>query len=259
MDGFDLDIGDHELVSLLGPSGCGKTTTLRCIAGFESPDDGDILFDQSSVKGPGPREAGPRHGFQNYALFPHMTVSGGLAYGLQMRKTGHRKSTDASGNAGIVQLTGLGDRYPNQLSGGQQQRVALARALIIQPRSCCSMNHWPTSMPNCAKGMRFFIRNLQKDIGITTIYVTHDQAESMVMSGPIVVMFKVVYIRLVNQPRFTTFPGKPRKSLISSVCQISLAVQFRGRGKGMTSTSSKPRPDAALDHGREPPLVPRSS
>ncbi len=190
VDGIDLEIGDHELVSLLGPSGCGKTTTLRCIAGFESPDGGDILFDQSSVKGLAPEKRDLGMVFQNYALFPHMTVSGNLAYGLQMRKTDQQEIDRRIGETlEIVQLTGLGDRYPNQLSGGQQQRVALARALIIQPRILLLDEPLANLDAKLREEMRFFIRNLQKDIGITTIYVTHDQAESMVMSDRIVVMF----------------------------------------------------------------------
>ena len=136
VDGIDLEIGDHELVSLLGPSGCGKTTTLRCIAGFESHDGGDILFDQASVTGLPPEKRDLGMVFQNYALFPHMTVSANLAYGLQMRKTPKQEiDRRISETLDIVQLAGLDDRYPNQLSGGQQQRVALARALIIEPLS----------------------------------------------------------------------------------------------------------------------------
>ena len=200
VDGIDLDIGDHELVSLLGPSGCGKTTTLRCIAGFESPDDGDILFDQSSVKGLAPEKRDLGMVFQNYALFPHMTVSGNLAYGLQMRKTDEQEIDRRIGETlDIVQLTGLGDRYPNQLSGGQQQRVALARALIIQPRILLLDEPLANLDAKLREEMRFFIRNLQKDIGITTIYVTHDQAESMVMSDRIVVMFNG-RIHQIGQP-----------------------------------------------------------
>ena len=190
VDGIDLEIGDHELVSLLGPSGCGKTTTLRCIAGFESHDGGDILFDQVSVTGLPPEKRNLGMVFQNYALFPHMTVSANLAYGLQMRKTPKQEiDRRISETLDIVQLAGLDDRYPNQLSGGQQQRVALARALIIEPRILLLDEPLANLDAKLREEMRFFIRNLQKEIGITTIYVTHDQAEAMVMSDRIVVMF----------------------------------------------------------------------
>ena len=208
VDGIDLDVGDRELVSLLGPSGCGKTTTLRCIAGFESPDSGDILFDQVSVAGLPPEKRNLGMVFQNYALFPHMTVSGNLAYGLQMRKTPQQEIDTRIGETlEIVQLAGLEDRYPNQLSGGQQQRVALARALIIEPRVLLLDEPLANLDAKLREEMRFFIRNLQKDLGITTIYVTHDQAESMVMSDRIVVMFNGRIHQIGRPAEIYNFPA----------------------------------------------------
>jgi len=208
VDGIDLDVGDRELVSLLGPSGCGKTTTLRCIAGFESPDSGDILFDQVSVAGLPPEKRNLGMVFQNYALFPHMTVSGNLAYGLQMRKTPQQEIDRRIGETlEIVQLAGLEDRYPNQLSGGQQQRVALARALIIEPRVLLLDEPLANLDAKLREEMRFFIRNLQKDLGITTIYVTHDQAESMVMSDRIVVMFNGRIHQIGRPAEIYNFPA----------------------------------------------------
>ena len=208
VDGIDLDVGDRELVSLLGPSGCGKTTTLRCIAGFESPDSGDILFDQVSVAGLPPEKRNLGMVFQNYALFPHMTVSGNLAYGLQMRKTPQQEIDRRIGETlEIVQLVGLEDRYPNQLSGGQQQRVALARALIIEPRVLLLDEPLANLYAKLREEMRFFIRNLQKDLGITTIYVTHDQAEAMVMSDRIVVMFNGRIHQIGRPAEIYNFPA----------------------------------------------------
>ena len=208
VDGIDLDVGDRELVSLLGPSGCGKTTTLRCIAGFESPDSGDILFDQVSVAGLPPEKRNLGMVFQNYALFPHMTVSGNLAYGLEMRKTPQQEIDRRIGETlEIVQLAGLEDRYPNQLSGGQQQRVALARALIIEPRVLLLDEPLANLDAKLREEMRFFIRNLQKDLGITTIYVTHDQAESMVMSDRIVVMFNGRIHQIGRPAEIYNFPA----------------------------------------------------
>lgn len=208
VDGIDLDVGDRELVSLLGPSGCGKTTTLRCIAGFESPDSGDILFDQVSVAGLPPEKRNLGMVFQNYALFPHMTVSGNLAYGLQMRKTPQQEIDRRIGETlEIVQLAGLEDRYPNQLSGGQQQRVALARALIIEPRVLLLDEPLANLDAKLREEMRFFIRNLQKDLGITTIYVTHDQAEAMVMSDRIVVMFNGRIHQIGRPAEIYNFPA----------------------------------------------------
>ena len=190
VDAIDLEIDDHELISLLGPSGCGKTTTLRCIAGFETPTAGNILFDATDVVGLEPEKRNIGMVFQNYALFPHMTVHQNLAFGLEMR--GAAKS-ELDGRIGkvldTVQLTGLDDRYPKQLSGGQQQRVALGRALVIEPSVLLLDEPLANLDAKLREEMRFFIRHLQKRVGITTVYVTHDQAEAMVISDRIVVMF----------------------------------------------------------------------
>ena len=188
--GIDLDVAEGELVSLLGPSGCGKTTTLRCVAGFELPTGGAISFDSSDVTMLPPERRDIGMVFQNYALFPHMDVRGNLRFGLQMRKVpaaeAERRVDDV---LAMVQLAGLGDRYPRQLSGGQQQRVALARALVIEPRLLLLDEPLANLDAKLRDEMRFFIRSLQKRVGITTLYVTHDQAEAMVMSDRIVVMF----------------------------------------------------------------------
>ena len=190
VDAIDLDIANGELVSLLGPSGCGKTTTLRMIAGFEAPTSGNILFDANDVVGQEPEKRNIGMVFQNYALFPHMTVDQNLAFGLEMRKV--PKAEIATRTAQVletVQLTGYGDRYPKQLSGGQQQRVALARALVVEPSILLLDEPLANLDAKLREEMRFFIRSLQKRVGITTVYVTHDQAESIVISDRIVVMF----------------------------------------------------------------------
>jgi putative spermidine/putrescine transport system ATP-binding protein len=188
--GMELRIAQGELVSLLGPSGCGKTTTLRCIAGFEVPESGGILFGNVNVIELPPRRRDIGMVFQNYALFPHMTVQQNLAFGLQMRKVKasemRRRIADV---LAMVQLGGMETRYPRQLSGGQQQRVALARALVIEPRVLLLDEPLANLDAKLREEMRFFIRSLQKRVGITTVYVTHDQAEAMVMSDRIVVMF----------------------------------------------------------------------
>jgi putative spermidine/putrescine transport system ATP-binding protein len=185
-----LSIGEGEFISLLGPSGCGKTTTLRCIAGFEYPDEGRIFFDSQDVTDEPPERRDLGMVFQNYALFPHLTVFQNLAFGLEMRKV---KREDAKKRIdqvlGMVQLTAMLDRYPRQLSGGQQQRVALARALVIEPRILLLDEPLANLDAILREEMRFFIRDLQKRVGITTVYVTHDQAEAMVMSDRIAVMF----------------------------------------------------------------------
>ena len=190
IDGIDLDIASGAFVSLLGPSGCGKTTTLRCIAGFEAPDAGAIRFDTTEILGIPPERRDIGLVFQSYALFPHMTVEGNVRFGLEMRKVrGEAARQRIAAVLDMVQLGGMAGRYPNQLSGGQQQRVALARALVIEPRILLLDEPLANLDAKLRDEMRFFIRSLQQRLGITTIYVTHDQAEAMVMSDQIVVMF----------------------------------------------------------------------
>jgi putative spermidine/putrescine transport system ATP-binding protein len=190
VDDVDLDIADHELISLLGPSGCGKTTTLRCIAGFETPSSGRIAFDGQDIVRLQPERRDIGMVFQSYALFPHMTVTENLAFGLEMRRIARAEIERRTLQAlETVQLADLGRRYPRQLSGGQQQRVALARALVIEPRVLLLDEPLANLDAKLREEVRFFIRQLQKRVGITTVYVTHDQAEAMVISDRIVVMF----------------------------------------------------------------------
>jgi putative spermidine/putrescine transport system ATP-binding protein len=189
--GVDLQVTPGELVSLLGPSGCGKTTTLRCVAGFEIPTGGTIRFDGTDVTVLPPERRDIGMVFQNYALFPHMDVRGNLAFGLEMRGVAKGDITRRVDDVlAMVQLGGFEARYPRQLSGGQQQRVALARALVIQPKLLLLDEPLAHLDAKLRDEMRFFIRSLQRRVGITTLYVTHDQAEAMVMSDRIVVMFE---------------------------------------------------------------------
>ena len=188
---LDLATAEGEFISLLGPSGCGKTTTLRCVAGFEYPDAGRVLLDGEEVTGQPPERRDIGMVFQNYALFPHLTVQRNLAFGLEMRGIGKaeiRQRVDAV--LGMVQLSSMLERYPRQLSGGQQQRVALARALVIEPRLLLLDEPLANLDAVLRDEMRVFIRELQKRVGITTLYVTHDQAEAMVMSDRIAVMLE---------------------------------------------------------------------
>src|SRR5215468_4775346 len=187
---FDLDVAEREFVSLLGPSGCGKTTTLRCVAGLEVPTAGRISFGEREVTRLPPERRNIGMVFQNYALFPHMTIAENVAFGLQMRglnRVAARVKVDAVMD--MVQLGGFHDRHPRQLSGGQQQRVALARALVIEPALLLLDEPLANLDAKLRDEMRRFIRSLQKRVEITTIYVTHDQAEAMTMSDRIVVMF----------------------------------------------------------------------
>ena len=189
---INLEIEKGEMLTLLGPSGCGKTTTLRCIAGLEKPDGGDILIDGRPMfsKGfvpPSQREIGMV--FQNYAVWPHLRVFDNVAYGLKLQKLPksviREKVTEALESVG---LTGLGRRYPGQLSGGQQQRVALARALVRNPKVLLLDEPLSNLDAKLREKMRFEIKSLVRRMHMTAVYVTHDQAEAMVISDRIAVM-----------------------------------------------------------------------
>jgi putative spermidine/putrescine transport system ATP-binding protein len=185
-----IDAANGELISLLGPSGCGKTTTLRLAAGFEQPDSGTILFDGKDVSNLLPEHRDIGMVFQNYALFPHMTVLENCRFGLEMRKIPKDQASVRITRAlEMVQLVGREQRYPRELSGGQQQRVALARALVIEPAILLLDEPLANLDAVLREEMRFFIRSLQQKVGITTLYVTHDQAEALLISDRVAVMF----------------------------------------------------------------------
>ncbi|BAD84347.1 ABC-type iron(III) transport system, ATPase component [Thermococcus kodakarensis KOD1] len=185
----ELEVESGEMMTLLGPSGCGKTTTLRIIAGLEKPDSGRVFFDETDVTNlePGKRNIGIV--FQDYALFPHMTVFENVAFGLEMRKLPRdeiKKKVEWA--LELVGLKGFENRYPEQLSGGQQQRVALARALVIEPQVLLLDEPLSNLDAKIRERLRGEIRRIQKELGITTIYVTHDQEEAMAVSDRIAVM-----------------------------------------------------------------------
>ena len=190
IDGITLTAPEGQFVSLLGPSGCGKTTTLKCIAGFEEVTSGSIAFDGRDISRLLPEHRDIGMVFQSYALFPHMTVTGNLAFGLEMRRVKRPEiARRVAAALDMVQLAAMADRYPSALSGGQQQRVALARALVIEPRILLLDEPLANLDAKLRDEMRTFIRDLQQRVGITTVYVTHDQAEAMTMSDLVVVMF----------------------------------------------------------------------
>ncbi len=189
VDRLDLVVHDGEILTLLGPSGCGKTTTLRCIAGFIVPDEGRIFLGEEEVTRLPPEQRDIGFVFQNYALWPHMTVFQNLAFGLQLRRTPKEEIRERVREVlSLVRLSGMEDRYPRQLSGGQQQRVALARALVLRPRVLLLDEPLSNLDAKLREEMRFEIRELQRQLGITAIYVTHDQAEALVLSDRIAVL-----------------------------------------------------------------------
>ena len=189
VDHLDLEVAEGELVALLGPSGCGKTTTLRCIAGFEDPTAGTIELGGKRIDTVPPNRRGATMVFQGYALFPHLSVFENVAYGLRVRRVrGDTLRARVEAALGLVGLTGLSERRPQQLSGGQQQRVALARALILEPKLLLFDEPLSNLDAKLREQMRLEIRNLQQRVGITSVYVTHDQAEAMTLADRIAVM-----------------------------------------------------------------------
>ena len=186
----DLTIGDGEFFTLLGPSGCGKTTLLRMIAGFNDPDEGDILFGGESILHLPAHKRDTGMVFQNYALFPHMSVEENVAYGLRARGIKGQEVKDRVKDIlEAVQLGDMASRYPRQLSGGQQQRVALARALVIRPRVLLMDEPLSNLDAKLRVSMREEIRRIQQNLGITTVYVTHDQEEAMAVSDRIAIFY----------------------------------------------------------------------
>lgn len=189
VNNVNLDVQPGEFLTFLGPSGCGKTTTLRIIAGFETPSSGQILVDGLDITNVPANERGLGFVFQNYALFPHMTIFDNVAYGLKIR--GESKSTMADKVREALALVGLTKaehRYPNQLSGGEQQRVALARVLVLRPKLLLMDEPLSNLDAKLRLHMRTEIRRIQQTLGITCLYVTHDQKEALTMSDRIMVM-----------------------------------------------------------------------
>ncbi|RCV88449.1 ABC transporter ATP-binding protein [Billgrantia montanilacus] len=186
--GFNLDIQQGEFVTLLGPSGSGKTTCLMMMAGFETPTHGEILLKGEQISGLPPHKRGIGMVFQNYALFPHMTVAENLAFPLEVRhlsKDETRKKVDRA--LAMVRLEEFGDRRPAQLSGGQQQRVALARALVFEPELVLMDEPLGALDKNLREEMQYEIKRIHASLGVTMIYVTHDQTEALTMSDRIAV------------------------------------------------------------------------
>jgi len=189
---IQLEVNEGELLTLLGPSGCGKTTTLRCIAGLEIPEEGDIIIDGKPMLSKGfvqPSKRGIGMVFQNYAVWPHMKVYKNIIYGLKIEKMPKQDiQKKAQQILELVGLDGLEDRYPAQLSGGQQQRVALARALVSNPKVLLLDEPLSNLDAKLREELRFEIKSLVRRMGITSVYVTHDQAEAMVISDRIAIM-----------------------------------------------------------------------
>ncbi|KAA9384096.1 ABC transporter ATP-binding protein [Neorhizobium galegae] len=214
VENVDLDVGENQLVTLLGPSGCGKTTTLRMIAGFEFPTAGQIIIDGKDVTATPPNKREIGIVFQSYSLFPHMRVADNVAYGLKRRGVPKEERYERVKTAlELVDLAAFKDRLPSELSGGQQQRVALARAIVIRPKILLLDEPLSALDAKLRQRMRSEIRHLQKQIGMTTILVTHDQEEALSMSDHIVVMNKG---RIEQEGSPVNIYKEPKTSFVAS-------------------------------------------
>jgi putative spermidine/putrescine transport system ATP-binding protein len=225
VDGLSLEIAQGELVSVVGGSGCGKTTTLRMIAGFERPDAGEVVFDGRCVNDVPPRQRGVGIVFQSYALFPTMTIYENIAFGLRVARWPEAKIRDRV--AEMVELTRLGGlegRYANQLSGGQQQRVALARALARRPGILLLDEPLSALDAKIRLRLRGELRKIQQDLGITTVYVTHDQEEALSIADRIAVMADG-RIEQVGRPE--EIYGAPRTEFVADFIGIANLLACR--------------------------------
>lgn len=207
----NLNVGEGECLALLGPSGCGKTTTLRCIAGFVTPTAGNVLIGGKSVIGLRPNRRNVGLVFQDYALFPHMTVQQNIAYGLQRRKQPAAEVAERVAEmVSIVRLDGLEKRRPEELSGGQRQRVALARALVIKPDVLLLDEPLGALDRMLREQMQVELKRIRRDLGITTIIVTHDQEEALSLADRIAVMFDGQIIETGAPARLYEAPERQR-------------------------------------------------
>jgi putative spermidine/putrescine transport system ATP-binding protein len=225
VDGLSLEIQPGELVALVGGSGCGKTTTLRLIAGFERPDAGEIRFDDRIVNDVSPSRRGVGIVFQSYALFPTMTVAENIAFGLRVARWPHVQIRERVAElVGLTHLGGFESRYANQLSGGQQQRVALARALARRPEILLLDEPLSALDAKIRLRLRAEIRKIQQDLGVTTLYVTHDQEEALSLADRLAVMRNG---RIEQLGRPEDVYGRPQTGFVADFIGVSNFVPCR--------------------------------
>jgi spermidine/putrescine transport system ATP-binding protein len=248
VDDLDLAIGDGEFFSLLGPSGCGKTTTLRMVAGFERPTSGSILLGGTEITHQAPAKRPVNMVFQDYALFPHLTVADNVAFGLKVKRLAKEERAErVTGALATMQLTGLTERRPNQLSGGQRQRVALARALVNRPHALLLDEPLGALDLKLRKEMQAELKEVHRATGTTFLYVTHDQEEALTMSDRIAVM-RDGRVEQLADPR--TLYEKPSTAFVADFIGTSnllvldqpatvqsLLVVGLGEGERLTATT----------------------
>ncbi len=252
VDGLSFGVAKRRILTLLGPSGCGKTTTLRCIAGLEHPDEGTITIDGEPVTSAAERIFVPPERrsvgvvFQSYAVWPHMTVFQNVAYPLEVRRWPRGKIAARVGE--VLEMVGLArfrDQYATKLSGGQQQRVALARALIFNPRVLLFDEPLSNLDAKLREQLRLEIVRLQREVGITSVYVTHDQAEAMVISDQIIVMNRG---RIEQQGDARTIYASPANRFVAEF--IGLANLLMGEASAAAGPDGLIRVEVALGSGR---------
>ena len=270
VDDLDLLIADNSFVTLLGPSGCGKTTTLRMIAGFESPDEGEIYLGGEPINALTPNKRDTAMVFQSYALLPHYNIFDNVAYGLKLRKMDKETiKTKVMDILKLVGLEGMEGRMTNQLSGGQQQRVALARALVLEPGVLLFDEPLSNLDAKLRVSMRTEIRRIQQEAGITAVYVTHDQSEAMALSDQIIIMEKGIVAQIGTPQEVYYHPSNEfvadfigeanflRGTLVSAdaadIGGHKVAVETSGQGVGGACTLVL-RPESAVlgDKGQLP-------
>ncbi|HSK69326.1 MAG TPA: ABC transporter ATP-binding protein [Candidatus Limnocylindria bacterium] len=234
-----IDIAPGAFVTLLGPSGCGKTTTLRMIAGFESPDEGEIYLGGQPINALTPNKRDTAMVFQSYALFPHYNVFDNVAYGLKLRKLGKEQIREKVMRIlELVEMTGMETRMTNQISGGQQQRVALARALVVEPGVLLFDEPLSNLDAKLRVAMRTEIRRIQRKLGITAVYVTHDQAEAMSLSDQIIIMNRGVIAQMGTPNDIYYHPDSEFVAdFIGEANFIDGTVRSSGGGRAMVDVS----------------------
>ena len=247
VDGVDLAIAQGEFFTLLGPSGSGKTTTLRLIAGFERPDSGRILLKGRDVTDRPPYDREVNTVFQDYALFPHMTVEQNVAYGLMVKRVGRAERRKRAGEAlEMVRLAGLGPRRPAQLSGGQRQRVALARAIVNRPQVLLLDEPLGALDLKLRHEMQIELKRIQREVGITFVYVTHDQEEALTMSDRLAV-FNGGRIEQVGAP--ADVYEHPASEFIAGFVGVSNVLERRDSAGAVRRFTVRPEKIRLLDPG----------
>jgi len=245
---INLEVREGEFLTLLGPSGCGKTTVLRLISGFENPTQGKIFIDNKDVSGLPPHKRHIHTVFQSYALFPHMTVYENIAFGLRCQKVpAHEMQTRIADVLKMVRLEKYVDRKPSQLSGGQQQRVAIARAAVNQPRVLLLDEPLSSLDYRLRKNMQIELKQLQRKLGITFIFVTHDQEEALSMSDRVVIM-EEGYIEQIGTPR-QVYEEPQTLNVAKFIGEANIfdgtVIQMEGNKKISVNVLGKPRSAAS--------------